>query len=524
MRVTLYMLRDRTDLSPDVLRDGSTFENVPLTPVKDVAWSLFIRAGQSKPASWVDAVRPVVVDDNALGRLRTQSSAGVLLVQTSQRLFAVTFGQGYHTLDPKYIEPGFGLRVTANVVAADQVTSADTKGFHQSARSQKTILPAASELYALGIEPSEEWVRQLGGRVSATSFATTAAGADSLRLSIKDFALRQLPEKLAQIWERYQSDDYKRDFGFLDNFIRLDSQDPMVKELDAEVEGMLLSQSPDLGFAAPDPFEQLGVDHYVIQYRKKLRCEELTRDEVYAALGDLRLPPDPLRKVSVLAQDVDGNPVDKRFDLYDYVQAEIARPDARYVLTAGAWFRVARTYLDEVNQYVASIEDLTEHFNLPAWDKKHLDDSEADTTAEGAYNAELAEDRSYALLDKRLLDFGRNQKFEICDLLTAGKELLCVKRESRSSTLSHLFAQGSVSASLMNEPAYQERLMRHLREVGQPEDIGSPSDWTFVYAIATDKPGKLADSLFFSKVNLVTHARDIRSRAFRVAVAKITVA
>ena len=66
--------------------------------------------------------------------------------------------------------------------------------------------------------------------------------------------------------------------------------------------------------------------------------------------------------------------------------------------------------------------------------------------------------------------------------------------------------------------------MYHLKKLDEQAEFGFPSSWTFVYAIATDKVEPLAKSLFFfSKVNLVTHARDIESRGFRVALAKIDI-
>ena len=185
--------------------------------------------------------------------------------------------------------------------------------------------------------------------------------------------------------------------------------------------------------------------------------------------------------------------------------------------------------MEEVDSYLATIDDLTADLDLPVWNRKELDkvikeSGDKSLTAEGLYNSSLATDRGFALLDKKNLYFGRNRKIEICDLLTPDRKLLCVKRPSQSSTLSHLLAQGSVSASLMNEPPYRERLMGSLSQLTERAEYGNPADWTFVYAIATEKSGPLAESLFFfSKVNLVTNVRAIRSRSYRTAVAKISV-
>jgi uncharacterized protein (TIGR04141 family) len=522
MRITLYLLRDGAPATGDVLRDASRFREVAVHPATGITWNLLVSGSPPSDASWVKNLRPIVVSDK-LPECRTSSSSAVLLAEHDGRVFAVTFGHGFHALDPQYVERGFGLRVTANVIAATRVTSADTRGMSGTGRNQKTILSTASALYDLGIEPTEEWVRQLSGKVTEQDFAATAAGADSLRLTIKDFALPQLPEKLARIRERFEATDYTKDFAFLDNFIRLDRSDPLVDELDEIVERMVRSRDDSLSFAAPDPFEQLHVDRYGIKYRREIQLDHLGRDEVLDAVHDLGLRDGLLRRMKISAYDDAGQVIDKRYDLYDYVQAEVPRADARYVLTAGTWFRVSDDYVAQIHEYVRDIDDLTGQLALPDWDRTLLKADPDDKTLEGSYNIIAARDLGCALLDKKNVHIGGpHQKIGICDLLSTEKQLICVKQASRSSTLSHLFAQGGVSASLMNDMLYQRHVMAHLRTLDTQAVYGTPSDWTFIYAIAIDKPGRLADSLFFfSQANLVTHARDIRSRGFRVALCLI---
>jgi uncharacterized protein (TIGR04141 family) len=268
MRITLFLLRDPAPAGSGVLHAPDRFREVNLADADGVTWQLLVSGGVAHEASWVKSLRPIIEDDE-LAELQTLSSSAVLLVLHGNRAFALTFGHGYHAIDPKYVERGFGLRVAANVIAANRVTSADTRGMSGTGRNQKTMLATASDLYALGIEPTEEWVRQLSGEASEKSFAATAAGADSLQLTTKDFSLAGLPQKLGDIWSRYQSDAYRAEFGFLDNFIRLDRADPAVSELDEVVEEMVLAEDAAISFAAPDPFEQLRVDHYAIKYRKE---------------------------------------------------------------------------------------------------------------------------------------------------------------------------------------------------------------------------------------------------------------
>jgi Family of unknown function (DUF6119) len=145
--------------------------------------------------------------------------------------------------------------------------------------------------------------------------------------------------------------------------------------------------------------------------------------------------------------------------------------------------------------------------------------------AEGDYNALLADHRNWRLLDKQNFHLPASyEKIEICDLLTERKQLLCVKRMTRSSTLSHLFMQGQVSAQLLtaNLEGYRDRIMQDLKQLDSRTTFGTNSDWTVVYAIATPTPGTLASSLyFFSKVALHHAAQQLRSLGVRVAIARI---
>ena len=62
-----------------------------------------------------------------------------------------------------------------------------------------------------------------------------------------------------------------------------------------------------------------------------------------------------------------------------------------------------------------------------------------------------ANTHSYHLLDKKLIKSNRTTtSIELCDLMIANKQVYYVKhRKGGSAGLSHLFAQGSVSAEVL---------------------------------------------------------------------------
>lgn len=127
---------------------------------------------------------------------------------------------------------------------------------------------------------------------------------------------------------------------------------------------------------------------------------------------------------------------------------------------------------------------------------------------------------------------GRTTPIEICDLLSKDRQLIHVKRHVGSSDLSHLFAQGLVSAELL-QMNLEFRREAHAKVAtvahGRPGFdflAGArfvPSDYEVVYAIIERWQGcRCAEALpFFSKVNLREVATNLRSRGFRVGLNQI---
>ena len=96
------------------------------------------------------------------------------------------------------------------------------------------------------------------------------------------------------------------------------------------------------------------------------------------------------------------------------------------------------------------------------------------------------------LLDKRLVKCSKTTSpIELCDLLTTAKQLVHVKhRKGGSAGLSHLFAQGSVSAEVMlGDRAFRKEARKVLRRVHRtardivPIDGLKSTDYEVVFLI-----------------------------------------
>jgi uncharacterized protein (TIGR04141 family) len=520
VQLTLYMLRrDLDDRSWGLRESIAAYEEVRTRQVGDLNLTLLIHQSDPKPPRWLQDLQSIVEGDALpMSALLNSHGAAVLLIRHRGYRFILVYGTGRFTIERSWTEPRFGLRVVANSVSSDRIISADTRGLVGRGRSQRTVMPSAGPLYELGIETDEELVRLLEGKPSA-DFANAAAGGESLRLKIQKFSLARLQEKLDQIIERYESSRYKELYEFLDYFTPVRREDKALRDgLNGAVIDLIRQRSDDLAFAPPDIMEPLEVNHYV------LRCGSYTSDEldelsteaVYDALEQWSIE-DPLRSVRVDAYNSSGDLAAESYHLLHYIVADIPYGDRRYVVCAGEWIEVDQDYVIAVQRRIDRIPDITRKLRLDRWDLGVYEDEEV-------YNEHLG-NRGWKVLDRKNFPIERpNQKVEICDLLTPDKQLLCVKRMTKSSTLSHLFSQGLVSADLLvnNPEGYQDRVMDYLRELRPDATFGSRDDWTVVYAIATSNRERLSRSLyFFSKVSLDRTAKQLRSLGVNVALARI---
>ncbi|MER5268259.1 DUF6119 family protein [Actinosynnema sp. NPDC002837] len=530
MRITLYLLRRHAEFAKRTLRHHELLAQRDLLPPPDESteWLLFMRDTPAHGVMWFDYLNPIIATPNG-DRPLSKSAGAVLLVKFDERVFAVTFGTGFHAIGHADVEPDFGLRVAANCVAANSLTWADARGLGKGKRNATSRLAQPGEVFALGLLTDEEWIRQFGGYVTIPGFARSAKGADSLQLDFDEtFALADLPSKLRQALDLYESKSYRDHFPFLDYF-RRETDKERIAELDARMTECMRSRDSEVGFAMPDELDVVADRYRLSRYRRQVVLRELRTESVYSAIDSLEGWQNPLQCNKVQALDAAGGSVGAKEELRRYVvglvRHEVDGVNQDYAVTAGAWFRVDRGYAEIVDRYLAdNIPDITETLDMPEWDDEYLIRHVDGNYGEDRYNRHSCALRGHALLDRDFYRGRAGERVEICDQLTADKKLICVKRMDGSDKMSHLFQQGSVSAQLiMSNDDYRAKLMAKLHELDPVAQFGHPSDWTIVYAIATGKPGPLKKSMyFFTRAALRTHSLAIRSTGIRVAIARIS--
>jgi len=143
------------------------------------------------------------------------------------------------------------------------------------------------------------------------------------------------------------------------------------------------------------------------------------------------------------------------------------------------------------------------------------------------------------LLDRELVaPDGAKSRIEFCDLLSADGSIVHVKRKSRSSTLSHLFAQGHVSAEALVDGALRDQVRAAIQQSAGTSDSsawlslvppsGSALDRdkvTITYAVIANSSATGIEWLpFFSRLTLMQTVRDLNRLGFtKVALVRVPV-
>jgi uncharacterized protein (TIGR04141 family) len=520
MRLSLYLFRDDVTsfddlLLPDRLTGAGAFQEISPTRKLPYPCCAFLQNKRSQPPRWTKFLAGHF--DAADLRVRSASSSFVLFIKAKKRVFAATFGYGFLALDRSRLEPSFGLRVTLNAVDPERLTALDTRNIDLVTRQRRTHVSVGSPVSEFDFDVDLEWVRAVVGKPSSKKLAKTLGGTDSLSID-GAHPLETLGALCEELLQLHASDRYKSHFDFIDHVQPLPKNHPALATLEPKLVRLIKDRSLDrIAVAYPEiPDPRQLVTHRIAYGRDHQEFEDLTLLEVYGFLDAHRRAESSLDQLYVTGLDDDDLPVTKRYALREYLVCEIADGNATYILSLGQWFRGSSDYVSEVRARVARIPDVSSELDLPA-----LTPDEP----EGAYNARAGTAKGWLLLDRgNVAAGGPYDKIEVCDLITPALDFIAVKKMRSSATLSHLFAQGSVSATLLRSHDDYRRSVRQVvtNRWANAAAAFDANRMRFVYAMPTHKLGPVDQCLFFfSLVNLLSHQRTITTAGYPTAVCKI---
>jgi uncharacterized protein (TIGR04141 family) len=465
-----------------------------------------------------------------LATVTNRANRLVVILPVNDRRFALCFGQGAGVLDWDAIESNFGLRVAARALGPDHLTGLSSRRIDATARSQSVQVPGGSTLNDLGVVLDGEFVRRLSGKADEALLeldGSVVAG-DSIAFKT-DIDLHKVQSVLGGMLDIVADTEPTPAFEFIDSLEPLRKGEQLSRQLDERLAAEILGGGSDLSdsdvhlleFAPPDDVSLDFVEEiHVVGGKREAVMTTFSIVELRRKIAEVgvRRGSSFLKSVKLIAIGPDGDPVSGLLPLRNWLVFEAGTGEARYILTLGRWFKLEESYTENLNRDLLTIENVTSTTHLP-----HTSASEH----EGPYNSRAAGGSvDLLLMDKVEIKTSDRTNIEACDLLSRDGRLICVKRYNGSQTLSHLFSQGSVAASLLAADSTAKADFVAKVRARDPSfetvALDAPRRVTFAISIA-DHYDLPLDLPTFSKVNLRDFAGRLRQMRVEPSIAKISI-
>lgn len=528
-RLTVFLLKDVEEFS-DALADEKDPDRVELDQESGLEGEFWWSARAPSAPPWVEFIGEVLSETP--DGLRSSSASGLLIVRVATSVFALTFGYGRSFLRPETIVRGFGLKVALNRIDSQQMRSIDTKAYEDLVVAKTTQASKSTEVRTFGIEPMRDILRAVTGEPRTQELGNRLSGADALVLNIA-VEPGDLPALLEKALEAYHDDEYKKDFEWVDH-LALVTDPTIIEVLDGKlVAALKVKDTSVTHLAIPDAIEWEDIHAFKIRGARNNEYDDLDLDDY---LEDLKTTDDLtielLKSRGVLISFArSSEDWDQKWTLYHCLVSEQRYKGGLFALIEGRWFSISKRLVDDVDAAVGHIG--VSGLPLPA---------AMTGEKEGEYNERVSASMGFVSLDTKLVrPAGATSGIEFCDMLAPNRTFVHVKRKSRSSTLSHLFAQGLVSINAMiGDGVFREKVRGIIGEQskgfessiiddwvsavpGSAEAI-SGSDYSVAYVVIakSTKPGN--DWLpFFSKLNLMQTVRSLAPLGVKVSLDRVDV-
>ena len=502
--LSIYLLKTVIERPEDAIASSPSVQQVSIGHGRGAIGTLFYRSTPTRPPRWVNFFDPHVNRND----FKSSSSSAVLIVRTANRLFAVTFGHGRYLLEAGSYEEQFGLRVTLNSVSPDEVRTIDRRALDATGRHSRDQASKNIPIMEFGLDIDKDILLAVTGPPEDKTLGRRLSGADALSVVFAEVELSNLRELLQLYLIQYRKRRYRDRFPWVDNIREVGDQ-TVSDDLDGELARRIQSRTLHrIWMAVPDlvDWHDVGGFTYSVS-RGDTLLDDIAFDSYLNVVGDADdITIEHLCRHRVICISAETDLSKAEWSIYKCVYAEIDRHGKTFLLTGGRWYEVDSEYVEQVNRAIDRIpSSLT--LNLPICTESTEED----------YNRRVRHEnpRKYALMDRRMIRHGGgSSQIEFCDLYTNRREMVHVKRYGGSGTLSHLFAQGMVSATLfLSDLSFRKavnKLLPSTHKLGSTEAQPRTTDYEVSYAIASNRPGRL-DLPFFSRVTLRSAHTQLRN-------------
>lgn len=503
---------------------------------------LFVASPDIRKPVWVEFL------ESGFGTLEqipeSVNNSAVLIVAVKRgkqdRHFAFTFGFGRFLLRPGSYDRNYGMRVALNAVYPkwdhredmdpNRLRSVDSKTVAANTLRTRRQADRRATFESFDVDIQRDLLAGLTGIPFKESlWGRRITGADALYLGVPT-EFGEIGDLCDQI-ERF-SKKIPPEFSWVDKIYAVRDSAVIDKLQNRIVEMIRNDDVQSLELAAPELIEWGAIAEFAFSFNSKTRFEEPSLADYINELEsndklDALVPKHLTSSHRMIAFDQAGTEI-HHWTIFKCLSGELKFEKKTYLLSEGDFFEVSQGYLDDLNADIGHLKEFKGSLPsyLPREEEGHFNERAAAASGE------------CLLLDRKTVRLSSHTSpVEICDILTRDRALLHVKRKLNSSSLSHLFAQGLVSADLLLMSDEFRRKVRRVvvtaenacKRAGRfsrmfPANSGiTPSEFTVVYAIMAKWGNRsLAEALpFFSKVNLRRCTQDLLRMGYRASYKRI---
>jgi len=485
----------------------------------------YIKKPTTKKPKWAKHAEKLI--GRNLDELLNKSSSAVFILKIDDNIFAFTFGYGRFLLNHKYFVSDFGIKTALNTLRHDSLRSVDLYTISDQPLQRKAQAVQESEMNVFGVDVSKDTLRAVTGSAKKDIPFKNITGGDSTYSFGSHELIENLPKTAKKLVKYYNLDDYKKEFEWVDNIKRLKDIEK-IKELDNQLIKLIKQKNHQkVIITIPEIVSWDNIFGFSFT-RSKHNIQPTLSSEIYLSTVPTKVNIEILKNDRLFVFDVNEN--ESNHSIYKCLYTEVKETDNTYIFFSGEWYSIDNNFMSRIDSILSNIEISSLTFpKVEVWEEIKDKKKKNKIESEDSYNKKASKDHGYFLLDKRLVKSNKTTSpIELCDLLTNDGKFIHVKhRKGGSAGLSHLFAQGSVSAEiLLGDRDFRTESRKLLRRFDKdlqkliPLDGFKSSSIEIVYLILGEGSSTLVKNLpFFSKVNLSKAYESLSQRGFNVSIA-----
>ena len=505
------------------MKSPQSLSHTDLKTIYGLNGIIYYSDSKKKPPRWKSYVDAWGKDD--INIADNASNKAIMLVKIEDRIMAVVFGYGRSFLKEDCIECNFGFKVALNTINPNKMRSVNAATIEDMVVTTQRQASYSTSQDEFGLNVTNDIMKGITGEPFDEEYGTHISGKDSLVVSVS-MDLTELKDKLMLYYAAYSNDRYKQiGFEWVDNVAEV-RDSVLTGSLDAQLSDAIEHHITDhLHIAPPETTDWDRIIGFCYSGIGKNTCEAENYNlnlDVSEYIENIRTGSNiyaKIRRDKLYAMNSDGTPF-AICSIYAALVFQTEYEGKNYIFCSGSWYQVETSFFNRVNNFIRNNIPVST-ISLPECPKGKN---------EGDYNEMVADGNDdFCLFDCKMLSAnGSPKKIEACDIYTRQKQFIHVKNKGQSAQLSHLFAQGKVSAECFSsDESFRQQIVNIAKtKFGiEPFDASAKptsNECEVVYAIIDDKNTDICEKLpFFSKVNLMLTAQELERMHFKHSICLI---